>query len=64
MCSQKVNSRAGLPRTPKPSKYPYYHIIVCSKCGLGGGTMVKVGDHYEHQDQEKCRILQLRRKLH
>ena len=34
--------------------------ILCSKCGLSGGTLVKVADHYEHQDKEKCRIMQLR----
>lgn len=36
--------------------------IACSKCGLSGGTLVKIDDHYEHQDKEKCRLLQLRRR--
>ena len=36
--------------------------VVCSKCGLGGGTLVKVGDSYQHQDQAMCRLMQLRKK--
>jgi len=37
--------------------------IVCSKCGLPGGTMVKDGkDGYCHQDEVKCKMLQSRRK--
>lgn len=39
-----------------------YKPIACSKCGLAGGTLVKVDDRYEHQDRAKCRMLQLRRK--
>lgn len=33
--------------------------ILCSKCGKPGGTLVKVDDHYEHQDKRKCRIMRL-----
>lgn len=33
----------------------------CRRCGLSGGTMVKIGDHYEHQDKDKCRLMQSRR---
>jgi len=36
--------------------------IACGKCGVAGGTLVKVGDSYVHQDTSKCRLLQLRRK--
>jgi len=36
--------------------------IRCSRCGLPGGTLVKEGDHYRHQDAETCRLLQLRRR--
>jgi len=36
--------------------------IVCSKCGVAGGTLVKVDDNYVHQDTTKCRLLQLRRR--
>ncbi len=35
--------------------------IKCSKCGLPGGTLVKVGDLYECKDTEKCAIAQFRR---
>jgi len=35
--------------------------VCCSKCGLPGGTLVKIDDHYEHQDNRVCRIMQLRR---
>ena len=24
--------------------------LVCSRCGVAGGTLVKVDDHYEHQE--------------
>ena len=34
--------------------------VLCSKCGLSGGTMVKIDDHYEHQDKDKCGIMQFR----
>jgi len=33
-------------------------VIICSKCGKSGGALLKVGDHYEHLDKAKCRILQ------
>ena len=36
--------------------------IVCSKCGLSGGTLVKVGDLYECQDKEKCAVALFRRR--
>jgi len=39
----------------------YTYPIKCSKCGITGGTMVKVDDHYEHKNKEQCRIMQLRR---
>ena len=43
-----------------PTKLNY---ITCSKCGLSGGTLVRVGeDTYECQDKAKCRMLQLRRR--
>lgn len=42
-------------------KRTYGKPITCQKCGLSGGTLVKVGDHYEHQDKAKCKILQVRR---
>jgi len=35
--------------------------IVCARCGLAGGTLVKVDDKHVHQDETKCRILQLRK---
>lgn len=35
-------------------------LITCSECGTGGGTLVKVDDHYEHQDKATCRMMQLR----
>lgn len=31
--------------------------IACSKCGLPGGTLLKVDDHYEHQNKAKCMLL-------
>lgn len=37
------------------------HTILCKSCGKPGGTLVKIGDDYFHQDKEKCRILQMRR---
>lgn len=40
----------------------YSYPILCHKCGTGGGTLVKAGDHYEHQDQQLCRVMKLRRK--
>ena len=36
--------------------------IVCSRCGVPGGTLVKIDDHYEHQDRRTCLLLQSRRK--
>jgi len=35
--------------------------IVCARCGLAGGTLVKVDDKHVHQDETKCRILRLRK---
>jgi len=49
----------GLTRDRKKETIQY---LTCSKCGLGGGTLVKVEDNYEHQDKEKCQMLQLRRR--
>lgn len=37
--------------------------ILCSNCGMSGGTLVKVDDHYQHQDIAKCRLLALRRPI-
>jgi len=35
--------------------------ITCSKCGVGGGTLLKIGEgkntHYEHQDKTKCQLM-------
>lgn len=36
--------------------------IKCRKCGLSGGTLVKVGDLYECQDKEKCAVALFRRR--
>ena len=50
----------GLTRDRKKEVIRY---LTCSKCGLSGGTLVRVNDdHYEHQDKAKCRMLQLRRR--
>lgn len=44
-------------------KKMYAYPILCSKCGTAGGTMVKDDKGgYEHQSQELCRVMQLRRK--
>lgn len=40
----------------------YAYPIKCSKCDATGGTLLKVDDHYEHQDQAKCRIMQLKKR--
>ena len=40
----------------------YYRVITCYKCGLPGGTLVKIDDKYCHQDEKKCLTLQMRRK--
>jgi len=40
--------------------------IVCAKCDLAGGTLVKiddVDDEYICQDKSKCALLQARRRL-
>ena len=38
--------------------------VVCSRCGLSGGTLVKIGDgKYVCQDQRKCGLLQSRGTL-
>lgn len=42
---------------------PEVRYIICSKCGLSGGTLVKVDDRYECQDKEKCRIMQLKKQI-
>lgn len=34
--------------------------ILCSKCGLSGGTLVKAGDYYECQDKTTCSLMKLR----
>ena len=39
-----------------------YKPIKCSRCHTSGGTLVKVSDHYEHQNQELCGVMQLRRE--
>jgi len=32
--------------------------IVCSGCGVNGGTLIKIGrDTYRHQDRKLCRKL-------
>lgn len=36
--------------------------IICSRCGVSGGTLVKADGGYVHQDTNKCRLLQLRRR--
>lgn len=39
-------------------------LIVCDRCGLAGGTLVKIGDDkYAHADKELCKLMQLRKKL-
>ena len=36
--------------------------IVCSKCGMSGGTLVKDGDLYVCKDTGKCALLGFRRR--
>ena len=44
----------------------YFRVIVCSRCGKGGGTLQKAGkDNYVHKEcppLNKEEILSLRRK--
>ena len=49
----KGMSRDLKKRTPR--------LIRCKTCGLPGGTLIKTGDDYVHQDKQVCRILQLRK---
>lgn len=37
--------------------------IKCSKCDASGGTLLKVDDHYEHQNKADCRIMQMRKEV-
>jgi len=38
--------------------------IVCSKCGLGGGTLEKDGEGYHHPyNDSRCKLLQHRKKV-
>jgi len=43
-------------------------IITCSKCGVGGGTLLKIGEgkntHYEHQNKAKCQLMKVARLKH
>ena len=57
-----------LPSNPlhAPPYYPKSLVgkpIVCSKCGKPGGTQIRVGDHYEHQDTAKCGLPTHRRPI-
>ena len=36
--------------------------IKCHLCGESGGTLVKKGDGYAHQDSGRCQVLKFRRK--
>ena len=36
--------------------------LVCKKCGVSGGTLVKDGDLYVCKDTDTCALLRLRRK--
>jgi len=40
-------------------------LITCSECGFSGGTLVKDGKGgYKHSDNDsRCRVLRLRKKL-
>lgn len=46
-----------------PMPKPEGKLILCSKCKTPGGTLIKVGDYYEHQDKKRCRVMQLAKKL-
>lgn len=35
---------------------PLGRLIICSKCGIPGGTLIKVDDHYQHQDTAICKL--------
>lgn len=35
--------------------------LVCKKCGLSRGTLVKEGDLYVCKDTDRCALLRLRR---
>ncbi len=39
-----------------PPKTQHGQPIRCFKCGKYGGTLLKIDDHYEHQNRELCRI--------
>ena len=39
----------------------YVRIIRCRKCKVGGHTLVKINDHYEHSDPIICEHLKRER---
>ncbi len=42
---------SGIPKPPKGRQ------VVCSKCNKPGGTLLKIDDHYEHQNKTLCKML-------